>query len=401
MKPTPVRRRAPSTVAICTLLLSVPWEASGQGGLVVIPRGPLTEEQARAAAQLPYAPTDRALHWARDSLLVSHLELYGTGLGYSVNCAGSGFFKVPARGGRVVAVGAPFCELGASHSASPDGAHVLFFGEPAYVREGGRGVKVADAALLRLDLASSTRDTLRIGCGDGAKDVVQSRTGRLALTGSCRDAADVARDSSCRVPVPGQPPGCRPDARDGIYVSQPGSTDLLRFGGPEDGNAHEPSWSPDGRSVVFSVGANPLPGRWEVTGAEPGVLMIADSTGYRSLGVPGESAAWSPDGTKIAFFADDRDDANELSGGPRIYLMRPDGTNRRRVFMNELVTTYPEWFYGPWPTYVRDGKAFGPLTWSPDARWLAFSRQFEEGASIWLLEIDSGRVERLTAPALW
>ena len=81
--------------------------------------------------------------------------------------------------------------------------------------------------------------------------------------------------------------------------------------------------------------------------------------------------------------------------------MRPDGTDRRRVFMNELVTTYPEWFYGPWPTYVRDGKAFGPLTWSPDARWLAFSRQFEEGASIWLLEIDTGRVERLTAPALW
>ena len=126
--------------------------------------------------------------------------------------------------------------------------------------------------------------------------------------------------------------------------------------------------------------------------------MIADTSGFRSLGVAGESAAWSPDGESIAFFGDDGDDPNERPGGPRIYQIRPDGTNPLRIFMNDLGTTYPEWFYGPWPTYVRNGKAFGPLVWSPDAKWLAFSRQFEEGASIWRVEISTGRVERLTAP---
>jgi Tol biopolymer transport system component len=112
----------------------------------------------------------------------------------------------------------------------------------------------------------------------------------------------------------------------------------------------------------------------------------------------GESAAWSPDGRRLAYFAADDADRNELPGGPRIYVIGADGSGARRIFMNDLVSTYPEYFYGPFPTYVRDGKAFGPLVWSPDGRWLAFARQFEEGASVWRLEVETGELEALTAP---
>jgi Tol biopolymer transport system component len=185
---------------------------------------------------------------------------------------------------------------------------------------------------------------------------------------------------------------------EGIWVAPLTGGEPRRMGGPDGVDAHEPSWSPDGASVLFTVGDNPLGGRWEVMGTQPGMLMVADASGSRSLGVAGESAVWSPDGARIAFFADDQDDRSELPGGPRIYVMGIDGAGRRRIFMNDLTSTYPEYFYGPFPTYVRDGKAFGPMVWSPDGRWLAFSRQFEGGASIWRLEVETGRLEPVTAP---
>jgi hypothetical protein len=366
------------------LLVALPSALSAQVEPVVIPRGPLTEAQAQAVAQLPYVPTDRVHHWSGDTLLVSHLEVHGTGLGFFVNCFGSGFFKVPLGGGYPVAAGEPFCALGGNLTAMPDGSGVLFFGEPRYGRGADGTVgRVAGAALMRYDLVTSTTDTLRTECGSGARDVAVSSSGQLAWTGPCGEtpAAPSGRESSA-----------------GVYVAALGGGAARRAGGPEDLDAHEPSWSPDGAALVFTAGVNGLGGRWEVNRTQPGMLWVADGGGARSLGVTGESAVWSPEGTRIAFFADDRADPNDLPGGPRIYVMRSDGTESRRVFLNDLVSTYPEYFYGPFPTYVRDGKAFGPLVWSPDGRWLAFSRQFEEGASVWRLEVDTGRLERVTAP---
>ena len=298
--------------------MNLPVLASGQASAVVIPRGRLTLEEAREISGLHFEPTDRALRWlAGDTLLVSHYEVYSSVFAFFVKCSGSGFFKVPVGGGRAVAVGEPFCLLNRNLTASPDGATVLLFGDPSYARDGTITVKTGDAPLLRLDLVSRSADTLKTGCGAGSKDVALSSTGRLAWTGPCRDSVGIALD---------------PDDRDGIYVSQLGGGETLRAGGPEGVDAHEPSWSPDGASVAFSVGPNPLPGRWEVSGSEPGTLMVADVSGARSLGVAGESASWSPDGASIAFFADDQDDPEERYGGPRIYLIRPDGRNPRRIY---------------------------------------------------------------------
>jgi Tol biopolymer transport system component len=396
-----MKTRATRFAAILLLLAAATGRAHAQAapatGVVTMPRGPLAfEDQGRARNQR-FTPTDRALSWLPgDSLLVAHLEVYGTGFAYFVNCMGSGFFKVPVGGGTAVAAGDPFCALQGNPTATPDGEAVLFFGEPLYARRGAGVSKSRDAALLRYTLATAAADTLKAGCGSGYKDASISKTGRIAWTGPCREPADLERDASCRTTSLVPPPNCSNENHAGVFSSQVGGRDLQRVGGPTDVDAHDPAWSPDGKSLAFSVGANPLSGRWEVSGTVPGNLMIASGSDVRDIGVAGEAASWSPDGTLIAYYGDDRDDGNERYGGPRIYLVRPDGSEARRVFLNEDVTTYSE-YMGPMPLTVRDGKAFGPLVWSPDGRWLVFSRQYRDGASLWRVEVETGRVERLTA----
>ena len=379
------------------VLASLPVRVTGQSNVVVMPRGPLTFEDARQAAVMDFVPTDRALLWLPgDSLLVGHFEAYGTGFAFFINCMGSGFYKVPVGGGKAVQVGDPFCSFHGNVTATPDGSSVLFFGEPAYARRGVGVVRSRDAALLRFTLASSSVDTVRAGCGSGIKDAALSRTGRLAWTGPCRDSADIARDPSCRSSAGSPARSCSTEDHAGVYVAPVGGGEARRTPGTEDGDAHEPSWSPDGASIAYSIGDNPLPGRWEVSGSQPGRLMVADASGARTLGVAGESPSWSPDGRTIAYYGDDRDDANARYGGPRIYLIGSDGTTPRRIFMNDEVRTYQE-YMGPIPMDVRNGKAFGTMVWSPDGRWLVFSRQYRDGASLWRVEVSTGLVERVTA----
>ena len=38
------------------------------------------------------------------------------------------------------------------------------------------------------------------------------------------------------------------------------------------------------------------------------------------------------------------------------------------------------------------------LLWSPDSRWLAFSRMFGAGTSIWRVDVESGIVQQVTRP---
>ena len=385
------------SAAILLLLLAATRTAAAQTSIVVMPRGAVPDDQARQAAQMDFVPTDRALRWLPgDTLLVAHFEAYGSGFAFFVNCQGSGFFKVPIGGGSPVRLGQPFCAMQGSLSATPDGRSVLFFGEPAYERRGTGIFRTRDAAMLRLTLASSAIDTVRASCGSGSKDAALSSTGRLAWTGPCRDSADIARDKACKGAPGSRAPGCSAEERIGIFVSPLAGGAARRAGGPTDLDAHEPSWSPDGASIAFNVGENPLPGRWEVTESVPGTLMIADNKGARALGVTGEAPSWSPDGRTLAYYGDDTDDSNERYGGPRVYLVSPDGTNARRVFMNDDVATYSE-YMGPVPMTVRDGKAFGPLVWSPDGKWLVFSRQYRDGASVWRLDVSTGRIERLTS----
>jgi TolB protein len=99
------------------------------------------------------------------------------------------------------------------------------------------------------------------------------------------------------------------------------------------------TWSPDGRTIVFSR---------SVDGTTDLFLMDADGTNERPLTATPESeggARYSPDGRLIAF---------DVSAGEerRIAVMNADGSGRRVV--------------------TEGGQHYQPA-WSPDGRWLLFT----------------------------
>ncbi len=77
-----------------------------------------------------------------------------------------------------------------------------------------------------------------------------------------------------------------------------------------------PSWSPDGRSLVFKLWAAESKELWIAT-------VNPDGTGLTRL-APGVHPAWSPDGRRIAFMSDSTE-------GTHIWVIDRAGTNKRCV----------------------------------------------------------------------
>jgi TolB protein len=120
--------------------------------------------------------------------------------------------------------------------------------------------------------------------------------------------------------------------------------------------AYYPSWSPDGKRLVFSQ----LP----CDGCRPEIHVVAARPvrGKSWLGRPigyGLYPRWAPNGKSIAFV--------DSSGG--LYLMRADGSHRKLIAKGGLAATGP--------------------SWSPDSRRIVFARQ--ESAVRWRLYVVSAR----------
>jgi WD40-like Beta Propeller Repeat len=137
----------------------------------------------------------------------------------------------------------------------------------------------------------------------------------------------IAYDSDVASPVPE------------VYVMNPDGSHKRRL--TQSGNNVEPSWSPDGRLIVFVQGGKSSAALW---------VMNADGSGRRrltsGLGID-HDPRWSPDGRSIAFSRGSCDPKCD------IYVMRPDGSRVHRL--------------------TRDGHSFWP-TWAPDSSRIAFSR---------------------------
>jgi hypothetical protein len=115
------------------------------------------------------------------------------------------------------------------------------------------------------------------------------------------------------------------DAGVGIHTIRPDGTGLHLIAA--GANLWVPDYSPDGSRLTFE--------RYDGSQYDL-VVMNADGTGQTSLtGGPADdtSAAWSPDGTRIAFYS------NRSPAG--VYTMRPDGTDQTFLTSSPATTYYP------------------------------------------------------------
>ena len=120
-----------------------------------------------------------------------------------------------------------------------------------------------------------------------------------------------------------------------------------------------PSWSPDGRYIVFSrYGGDAAP-------EKTGLWLVSPDGGMpkRLTTVIGEHPDWSPDGHYIVFDGD---------FGNSIQVVSADGGTPIRIVPHSVPV-------------VRGGQP----KWSPDGSRIAF----KEGSNLWVLEVSTGHLE--------
>jgi TolB protein len=133
----------------------------------------------------------------------------------------------------------------------------------------------------------------------------------------------------------------------------------------DDRLAYDPSWSPDGKRMVFTEV------RCHGCVSEIHIIPARPLRGTRWLGRPiayGFHPRWAPNGKRIVFVG--------ANGG--IYVMRPNGSHRRLI--------------------AKGGFADDNPTWSPDSKRIAFAQQ--ETATRWRLYavgVDGSGLRPLTS----
>jgi Tol biopolymer transport system component len=197
-----------------------------------------------------------------------------------------------------------------------------------------------------------------------------------------------------------------------LFKVRPDGSGLVRLtrNGVED---EAPRWSPDGRRLLA---------------LENGRLVIrsADGSAPRRLPATGYEANWSPKGRLIAYLVGSCEDPSGKLGDAcaDLWVIRPDGSGRRRLAADvDLTLDSRPYAWAPDGrrlVYVKAG-APGELVivtvrdgrkrtlggtrralstdpaWSPDGRWIAFSRQRGpfQGSDLYASAPDGTKLRRL------
>ena len=100
-----------------------------------------------------------------------------------------------------------------------------------------------------------------------------------------------------------------------------------------------PAWSPDNQVIAYTSWRPSSAGSF---GVYQDIVLSFITRGDRTTPASGSPdkqnylAAWSPDGTKLAF-------TSNRDGNPEIYLMNKDGSGLRRVTNNPAIDVSPTW----------------------------------------------------------
>jgi dipeptidyl aminopeptidase/acylaminoacyl peptidase len=111
-----------------------------------------------------------------------------------------------------------------------------------------------------------------------------------------------------------------------IWVLDVASRQVTRLGAP-DGTASSPRWSPDGRAIAYLGTSGERRGLMiaDAKGAQPRFVAAVEETNH-PLPTSGDSIAWSPDGTQIAFVSATPGPETDANGDPMVitrYLYKP------------------------------------------------------------------------------
>ncbi|MFN2577476.1 MAG: DUF4214 domain-containing protein [Pyrinomonadaceae bacterium] len=132
-----------------------------------------------------------------------------------------------------------------------------------------------------------------------------------------------------------------------------------------------PSWSPDGKKIVFKAIAKDSPNGADI------YVINADGTGLTRLTTdPADdsSPAWSPDGTKIAFASLRNPSPGDVNY--EIYVMNADGSHQTRLTNNTQFDHSP--------------------SWSPDGQRIAFTSRRDDNFELYGMNADGTNPTRLT-----
>ncbi|TML11209.1 MAG: peptidase S9, partial [Actinobacteria bacterium] len=143
----------------------------------------------------------------------------------------------------------------------------------------------------------------------------------------------------------------------------------------ELGEIYNPSWSPDGKQIVFSAMKGGLSDLFVYTLADGSLVQLTDDE-FADL-----HPAWSPDGKTIAF-ASDRftTSLDDLRFGAV------------RVVLLDVATTIVR----PLTAAADGGKQISPQ-WSPDGKAIYYVADADGVSNIYRVELASGDIRRVTS----